>query len=616
MMTDSMKDMMNIYGKRRTNRVLMKVLCAAFFMLHSSCFISCSDWNDHYDEAAVSTDKIDIYGGDIVSYMKSAADISQISALFEQAGIYDSTYADKQYTFIVSDNSVFNSGSGIADKLRFARYSVSDMAVSPAQLTDGVGIHTRTGKNVWVYGSGTEARLDDYAITKTVKTTNGYVYYIDGMLPIRQSVYEYLQSLDDNYSTFKELVAKYESRVFDKEHSQVTGVNNEGMTTYDSIFVTENSLMDRYTIEGIATWNMRDEQYVTTMFVPSNEQIANAITEALENIPDWLGREATDADREKFEKWIVSASFSDRRFTDDEVGLQGKDFFCVGGYQKIVDTQADITRYKSIDAAYRRPRIQRVNTASRVNLSNGSAYFCTNLKIPNHVVIYRVKSRFYELWNAMSAKEKEQYFRWDHWIDPMIINDCQGEFQLSETLPTMYYHELTAIPDEEAIADSLHCSVEYDGLMYNADDDNVKPCNLPAGEYYLRMGFKHSLTYSVSIYFNDSLLVKDMVLYAQGSNFHFDRGAASEVPHYGEGGIAYGEGFDPDYWMELDPKAIAYDTDGYTVGIVRLKRNGNFKIKIDSYDNSYRYQNTGRNKSNVTQLMMYHWCLRPTINNY
>ena len=41
-----MKDRINKYGKRRTNGVLMKVLGAAFFILHSSFFISCDDPNE------------------------------------------------------------------------------------------------------------------------------------------------------------------------------------------------------------------------------------------------------------------------------------------------------------------------------------------------------------------------------------------------------------------------------------------------------------------------------------------------------------------------------------------------------------------------------------------
>jgi hypothetical protein len=54
------------------------------------------------------------------------------------------------------------------------------------------------------------------------------------------------------------------------------------------------------------------------------------------------------------------------------------------------------------------------------------------------------------------------------------------------------------------------------------------------------------------------------------------------------------------------------------VAIVTLKKPGNFKIKIESNDDAELYSTgTGdRSKNNVLQLMMYHWCLRPTSNNY
>ena len=34
----------------------------------------CSDWDDHYEGQAVTSTDVTIYGGDIVSYMKSTAD--------------------------------------------------------------------------------------------------------------------------------------------------------------------------------------------------------------------------------------------------------------------------------------------------------------------------------------------------------------------------------------------------------------------------------------------------------------------------------------------------------------------------------------------------------------
>ena len=188
--------------------------------------------------------------------------------------------------------------------------------------------------------------------------------------------------------------------------------------------------------------------------------------------------------------------------------------------------------------------------------------------------------------------------------------------------------------DSVARADSLQVSVDYDGLLYNEQEPKafgLKEVSLPAGEYYLRMGFKHSLTYSICIWFcgadetfgPDNCLVEDMSLIATGSNFHFDRGGAMEgLDFYGSESIGYPEYYDWRWWFDQDPeqyqKASAYDTDGYQVAIVNLKKSGNFKIKIASNDNAALYGNgrQDRTKSDVNQLMMYHWCLRPTIYNY
>ena len=601
----------------------------------------CSDWSDHYDEASISSDelsngdaKMSAYDGDIVSYMKGTGDVSEFSKLLEEAGIYDNTTSDGQYTFVVTTNEMLSAATNIADRTRLAKGSVCNMAVDPSMLKEGFGLLTRAGNNIWVYGEQPDVKLDDYDITKIVRTTNGYVYYISGVLTVRQSVYEYLQSLGDNYSRFKKLVSDTEEEYFDREHSQPLSVNNEGMVVYDSVKVKRNELMDRYDREGIATWNMRDESFVTTMFIPTNQQIDDAVQTAIDSLKQWkamtdlngntlktLDSDTEERYRKKFENWIVRACFVSRRVSEDELTPTSPDITCVGDYQQIINEVEDITYYSNtnVEAALWRPSVQTIDTSSKVTLSNGFAYYCTNLKIPNHIVIYRLKSKFYQLWDAFGGDESEQnkYFRWNNWEKPLIVENAQSEFTLSESLPTMYYHVLTAEPVDTAMRDSLPCSVEYDGLLYISDGKQYVECNVPAGEYYLRMGFKHSLQYSLSIIFEDSLIVKDMIMYAQGSNFHFDRGAAAPLPHYGEQGIGYRENFDPDYWMLKDQKAIAYDTDGYTVGIVNLKHSGNFRIKIESSDMSSIYvADAARNKNNVKQLMMYHWCLRPTKNNY
>lgn len=591
-------------------------------MYASSCLvlaslISCQDtWDEHYSAADIVSEDMIIWNGDIESYIKAQSDLSTVSDLLEAQGIFDSTDQTNGYTYIVFNNDAM-AGRDTSYDVELAMNMVSDISVSPSKLEDGLGIYTRLGKNIWIYEKDSTVYFDDYKLTKKVKADNGYIYYIENVIPIRQSVYDMLKGLGDDYSEFVSLVQRYEESYFDKENSTPAGVDAMGNTTYDSTMSVRNTLMDRYTSDGLKLWNMRSEDFVSTMFIPSNDLIDQAIESALDSIPVWLGRAATDDDRTKFEKWIVRACFVNKRLSAEMVSATAADFDCVGGYQLVIDETQDAETYESIEAARWRPSVQTVNASNRIALSNGAAYYLTNLKIPNHVVIYRVKSKFYELWGAMTDTQKEKYFRWTNWISPQILNDAQTEFTLSETLPTMYYHVLTAIPSDEAIADSLVCSVTYDGLLYNSTTGKLTEAHLPAGEYYLRMGFKHSLRYSINILFNDSVLVEDMLLYAQGSNFHFDRGSVSEMTYYGSSSIGYPEGYDWEDWIETNEKAVAYDTDGYQVAIVTIPGNGNFTITIESEDDSYLYDPTsGRTKNNVTQLMMYHWCLRPTSNNY
>ncbi len=671
----------------RTNKftgLIVSALCA--------CVVSCTDnWDDHYDARAVTSDSedIEVYSGDVVSYLQSQPTLSEMTELIEKTGQMESLPSDGQFTLVVCENDNLDM-SKIANDTAFVKNSISDTPVSPDKFTENFGILTRyetlyDKKNLRVYLRDDDIYIDEYKLYKKVKADNGYIYYIDGTIIPRESIYEYLQALGDDYSMFKELIASYEEEYFDAESSTPDGVDDMGNTYYsDSVISVRNTLMDRYTQNGVAYWNMRSENYTTTMFIPSNALIEKALNDAYTNLPIWLNRAVTASDSAKFQKWIVEACFSNRRLSPEEVMTGAPDFYAVGGYVRTIDESQDLEEYNLSDSAYWRPSVQLVDPTRTDTLSNGLVYYLSDFKIPNHVVIYRVKARFYEIWAAMSDAQKAQYFRWTNWTDPLICNDAQSSFTLSETLPTMYYHVLTAVPTQEAIqaataVDSLNksrtllssaeitldslrtitspdsltvaaidsltrsidsltliipqqesfaagvresdylCSVEYDGLLYNSSDKNfgLVECNLPAGEYNLRMGFKHSLTYSLSIYFNDRLLVKDMSMSAQGSNFHFDRGGASEMTFFGPLSITYPEGFDAQAWFELDPKSIAYDTDGYQVAVVNIPTDGNFRIRVESSDMaSIITSTTDRSKNNVAQLMMYHWCLRPTVNNY
>lgn len=584
--------------------------------------VACNDsWNEHYGQQGFAgSDLVEAFDGTAREYLQTHSEFSSEDALLMRQGVYERMAEGHDYTVFAYPNAILDSAPETSDD-NFAAYLISDVAFSPSDLHDGLGIHTWYGKNVWINEHSGQFFIDSYGYDRVVRASDAYIYIIsEGVVPIRRSVYDIIDGLDDSrYSKFKSLVRSFERTWFNPDLCTPAGTNEQGNTVYsDSVngWSVKNILMDRYTEDGQDLWNMRSEDYVSTVFVPSNDIIDACVDTALARIPLWLGRKAVDADREKFEKWIVRACFVDRRLSASQV-MGEEDIDCVGGCTK--DT-LEGTKFSEADQAMWRPTVQKVRSDDALAASNGMVYFVDFMKIPNNVIIYRLKSRFYELWNNMSAEQREQYFRWDHWVDPMVINDAQGSFTLSETLPTMYYHVLTAIPDQAARRDSLECSVTYDGVLYNPSNprgQRITECFIPAGEYYLRMGFKHSLLYSLSIQFCDTLLVKDMVMYAQGSNYHFDRGSVSVIDNYGASSIGYPEGYNWHDWSSLSEKAQAYDTDGFQVGIVQMKHDGNFTITISSSDMSRLYDYTAeRNTSNVKQLMMYHWCLRPTKNNY
>ena len=388
-------------------RIYKRLSVISLLMLGLICGSCKEEWDNHYNETQVISPDTDIYAGDIVSYIRSEKDLSLINAVFESSKSYDNIKKEKGYTIIVYKNNALQLSHDYDNK-EFADYCICDLSVSPSSLKDGYGIQTRLGKNIWVSKSGDEITIENKRIEKKVKTDNGYVYYLEDIMPVKKSVYEFLNSLGEEYSLFVSYVKEFEEEYFDEQNSIPTGVDEMGNTIYaDSIIDTRNTLMDRYTENGLLQWNMRSEDFLSTMFVPSNDLIKKAISNALDSIPSWLGRESTESDIIKFKEWIVKACFVENRLYQNDVAGD-KDINCVGGYLRQIDKTQDSENFEKADPALWRTSIQKLNVSNPVALSNGNAYYVNEFKIPNHVVIYRVKAKFYELWGAMSDSQKNQ----------------------------------------------------------------------------------------------------------------------------------------------------------------------------------------------------------------
>ncbi len=566
-----------------------KYVILLFSIVSILIFGACSEkWDEHYtQQKTVLIDSgVEISDLTVQNYIQSNSDLEKISDLFDQENIYTTMDdKDQSFTAFVYDNSQMENAK-YDDPTFFAQTCICDLALTPSKLGNLSSILVWNDKYLAIEIGDTTENSNIYIaqsnVTKIVQLANGYVYHLEKPVYAPKSLYEYFEGLGSDYSKFKQLVKSFEINEFDIENSTPVGVDETGNTIYDSIFITKNTLMDRYDSNGNEIWTMRSEYYNSTFLIPSNDLIDAALEEAYTNVKESLGRQPTLEDSTKFLDWIVKACFYSNVYSVED--MEGEnDLTSVWGYLEEATAPTDGTQW--------RPSVQKVNTAEPVTLSNGIAYYITKLKIPNNVVIFRIKSRFF-YWSYCTSGEKEEYFNWINMKDKADIRD-DGSFGPIEEWPAVYYKTLRNYPDSTAI-DNV-CGLEVTGILLDKDG-KVSVAEVPPGEYYLRMGFRESMSYfKLDVYLNE-------VLVAEQFN--------PKTAHYDRTGVGFPYGYNYRDYTDITKKAKYYDCDGRDVATVTITGEGNQKVKL-------KMTTSDITSSTVTKEMVYYcWTLRPTDNNY
>jgi len=686
---------------------------------------SCSDdWNNHYDvQEGASTQSVEVFKGNVADYLNQHSEFSTISGLFSSNGLSSLTQKGNSCTLIIPSNDVL-SDAGVSASNAGADYvksCIADVPVPPSSLTNYYGIYTQNGKYLWVTSETGDPIVlnDNYNVTKTVKADNGYIYVVDGVIPVRQNIREYIMGLDQDYSIIQDYIRSFESTYFDAANATPAGVDAAGNTYYSDSAANmkiRNTLLDRYNSDGIQTWNMIDETYLSTVFIPNNEMVLSAFNGAMDSVRVWLNREPTTrgnslyptlCDSTKFVKWIVKSCFINRRLEPNELMPNNHSLIeCVGDYVLNIDEQTDSRTCEKIDPAYWQPSSQWVDYEHPVELSNGRAFFVTKYKVPQQIVLYRIKSRFnynasHGLFEAMKdsvlnnptwlerntpaydydvSEDKElayrAFFRENHLFKPRACSEGELGVSFQDRGGTYYpdmeldpYYTVVWIPDSISMADSLAVGVETQCMMYNPTDKNygAQVARVPSGEYYLRMGLGRNLVWTTQVYFADDTqsqftFVNEICTATNGTDYAMDRGGAMEgMEFFGMGSIGLQEYYDWEYWYNQgNTKATAYDTDGGNIGVVRVGCTGydeasgtylydgkthtvrlkfvcpslareywnNQFVATNGSSNAwytssagtvYKYNESlyyNRVATNGFQFKLYHWCLRPTPNNY
>jgi hypothetical protein len=557
-------------------KIFLPVLLTA---ITSLSFYSCKEgWDEHYENSGtvITNDQVLIVDKSTEEYLNNNNLYSDMYGFLNQNGIFEKIkQKDQLHTLFVVENKDFKNVDQ-SQALFIANSHVTDISISPSNLYDGERILMWHGKYVNVgldslalLGTINHIKFNNTAVKQVIKTNDGYVYVLENMINTPQSLYDIINGLDANYSIFKNLVMAENVLNFDKANSKPIGVDNTGNTVYDSVFTISNPFFDN---KG---FDLTSEALTATVLIPSNEVFNQAMSDAKKKLADWEMTRDTNI----MKKWILEVAFFNKKYTPEDIAAN-----------------VDIS---SIYGRQWRNTIQKIDTENPINMSNGIAYKIKWMKIPNNVLMYRLKDFFYYYENC-SEDQKQQYFESNNLAFDQCSTEVAAWTPLSGVWPAIENRTLIYSFVDKVIDGFTLNFTPIKRVMNIEGGYEVKPWKIPPGEYRLCMGFKQNLNLDVEISVNDSTL--GVTTLGSATTFHYDRG-----------GTGYPEG----YQEALTAGSIThskkgnYDRDGGQISAsVRIKGDaqGNpapIKIKIEN-----------TTFGTATKMVFYHWCLRPTANNY
>lgn len=601
----------------KRNKFISLLAFSAVMLLGACSELSDKDYFKNI-ETTVNSDELVVVDMSSEEYLSKEPEYSSINELFKSHGIFTALEQKNQLsTMLVVENSDFQAPAGKEAEIDNAvKAHVSDIAVSPANLkTEGNNMRIM----MW-HGKYINVDLDDAArnegkiaghimfgtsaVKKVVKTNSGYIYVLSSLLNIPKSIYDYITNLDDNYSILRDSILASGTKEFDKKNSKPIGVNDEGNTVYDSVFIYKNT----HFLEK--NFDLSSESLTATLLLTSNAVVEEAIADAKVRLQKWGLWDEWNAERQyNFEytmrHWIMDAAFFDKKLTPET--LLSK------------DEENDMLT--SIFSKYWKTSVQQINPTP-IELSNGIAYQVTRLHIPNNVLIWRLKEDF-SIYEFCSAEQKESFFQmlnmqfkacttavaaWTPlqgvWpkhecrtLDLTVGDDASGDWQLVFT-PCKRIFETYPTRME---------MVKKDWLKSNLTVTGIKPFPIPPGKYTLSFGSKQNqnmeITFKVRVKGStDVVAVSDPITLGSTTTFHYDRNPGKFI-----------EGYDPSADnLSTNKKAGNYDTDGGTV-ISELEIPD---VKGDGSPVEITVEIASPTWNGNTTMVFNHWCLRPTKDNY
>ena len=251
--------------------MMIKGLCAAWvIILHSSFFISCSDFDDYNTvtpDASLSATQT------LWENIRQNTQLSDFASLLQKAGFDDELNQTQYYTVWAPLNGTFNAAefqslNNSALMRQFVQNHIASYAHSASgKISQRILMLNEKSYN---FEGASAYTFDDVALREAnLPSSNGILHTLDGVATFYPNLYEYVTNatLADgkDLDSLRHFFLKYETTYLDTERSVVGSIVN-GMQTYvDSVMVTENVLW------GSLNAKINNEDSTYTFLLPTNE---------------------------------------------------------------------------------------------------------------------------------------------------------------------------------------------------------------------------------------------------------------------------------------------------------------------------------------------------------
>ena len=217
-----------------------------------------------------------IHEGTVLDAIKAAPGYTRFAALVEETGLSEVLAGKDLMTVWAPVDSLYPAAEieamSAEEKVKMVQNHISMTTIYSRNFRKLGTISTIAGKYLTV-------RMSDGSFSVTgcpvqvadMIYENGIIHEIGGWVLPRQNAQEWWDALSDEYSIIRDSLNSHIERTFDRDASEILGVDSTGRVIYDSVWVVKNPYTNSV--------NLSNESARFTLFIPSNEVIDSLFAE-------------------------------------------------------------------------------------------------------------------------------------------------------------------------------------------------------------------------------------------------------------------------------------------------------------------------------------------------